>query len=68
MRGVDAVHRQPVLDVGDVEAKQRADLVERNAPLVHQSAHESFSDAEPSCKPDDIEHSLPIRRLTLSSL
>lgn len=50
----------------DVEADERADLVEGNPALVHQSADESFGDAEPSCKPDDIEHPLAIRRPTIS--
>ena len=62
----DSMRRQPLLDVDDVEADERADLVEGNPALVHQSADEPFGDAEPSCKPDDIEHSLPIRRQAIT--
>jgi hypothetical protein len=41
------MHRQPLLDVGDVEAQERPDLVEGNAPLVHQQADEPLGDAKP---------------------
>jgi hypothetical protein len=66
VRRDDSMRRQPPLDVDDVEAHERADLVEGNPALVHQSADEPFGDAEPSCKPDDIEHPLAIRRLTIT--
>ncbi len=66
VRRVDAVHRQPVLDIGDVEAQKRADLVEGNPALVHQPADEALGDTKPSSKPDDVEHSLPIRRLAIA--
>ena len=66
VRRVDAVHRQPVLDIGDVEAQERADLVEGDPALMHQTSHESLRDPEPRSQPDDVQHPLPIRRLTIS--
>lgn len=61
-RRFNAMHRQPLFDVGDVEAKQRSDLVEGNAPFVHQAPDEPLRHPEPRRKLDDIEHSLPLRR------
>lgn len=66
VRRVDAVHRQPVLDIDDVEAQERADLVEGDPALVHETSHESLRDPEPRSEADDVEHPLAIRRRTIS--
>ena len=60
------MRRQPLLDVGDVEAQECADLVEGDASLVHQSADEPLGDSESSSEADDVEHPLAIRSLVVA--
>jgi hypothetical protein len=54
---LNAVHRQPAVDVGCVEADEMTDLVVRDASLVDESADESFGDAEAAGEIDDVEQS-----------
>lgn len=44
---VDPMHRQPVLDIGDVEAQERTHVVEGDPALVHQPPDVSLRHSEP---------------------
>lgn len=52
---LDAVQRQPVVDVGCVEPDEVADLVVRDASLVDEPTDEALGDAEAAGEIDDVE-------------
>lgn len=52
---LDAVQRQPAVDVGCVEPDEVADLVVRDASLVDEPTDEALGDAEAAGEIDDVE-------------
>ena len=55
---VDAFRADPRFDLADVEADEPADLEVRDAPLLHESADESFANAKPVGETVDVQQTV----------